>query len=370
MKGLENFDAKEHYRAYPGMPETGPDTGFHNQSEMRKISNLITDMTIQGAPLSEIARATRHSMCVIDAEKHNLDWRRSYSENGIAELKEKYQGGKNKGAATLISKASGRYDVPQRKEYRLSPKTIDEKGNKIYEETGATYINKKGVEKKYLERTTKMDNAFDTGKDAYSLSSGTRIENIYADHANKLKALANEARKEYVATPNLKYNPSAKKIYAAEVDSLNAKLNIALKNAPNERKAQLVADKIWESKVKDNPSLKMDKAEASKVRSQIIEGTRARAGTTRRELRNIDITDREWEAIQAGAVSHTTLTRILKNTDLDAIKERATPRSEKRGLSAAAKSRARAMLAAGHTQAEVAEACGVSVTTLRNNGLL
>ena len=372
LKGLENFDAKEHYKAYPGMPETGPTNGFHTQSEMGKISNLITDMTIKGAPPNEIARATRYSMTVIDAEKHNLDWRRSYSENGIAELKEKYQGGKNRGASTLISKASGRADVPQRKIYRITPNTIDEEGNKIFEETGASYTNKKGETKRYLERSTKMAET----NDAYSLSSGTRIENVYAEHANKLKALANEARKEYISTPNLKYSPEAKKTYSAEVDSLNAKLNIALKNAPNERKAQLVADKIWESKVKDNPELKSDRGEASKVKAQIIEATRVRSGTTPLKARDgspgrlITINDREWEAIQAGAVSHTTLTKILRNADLDEVRERATPRNNKKGMSATAKSRARAMLAMGYPQSEVAEACGVSVSTLRNNDLL
>lgn len=371
LKGLENFDPKEHYKAYPGMPETGPKTGFHTQSEMGKISNLITDMTIKGAPPNEIARATRYSMTVIDAEKHNLDWRRSYSDNGIAELKEKYQGGRNRGASTLISKASGRYDVPQRKPYRLTEKTIDDKGNKIFEETGATYINRKGQEKVRLEKSTKMAET----NDAYSLSSGTRIENIYAEHANKLKSLANEARKEYISTPNLKYSPEAKKTYSTEVDSLKAKLNIALKNAPNERKAQLVADKIFESKVKSNPELKNDKAEASKVKAQIIEATRIRAGTTPLKGRDgspgrlISITDKEWEAIQAGAVSHTTLTQILRNADLDEVRERATPRT-KRGMSSTAKARARAMLSMGYPQSEVAEACGVSVSTLRNNQLI
>lgn len=366
LKGLETFDAKERYKAYPGMKETGPENGFHTQNEMGKISNLITDMTIKGAPPSEIARATRYSMTVIDAEKHNLDWKRSYSENGIAELKEKYQGGKNRGASTLISKASGEARVPQRKEYRLSKDTIDAEGFKIFTPTGATYTTKSGKVKPYLEKTTQMAEA----RNAYELSSGSRIENIYADHANKLKSLANEARKEYISTKNLKYNPEAKKIYSAEVDSLKAKLNIALKNAPNERKAQLVANKIWETKLRDNPYLKNDKAEASKVRSQIIEATRLRSGTIGRKDRDIQITDREWEAIQAGAITHTTLTNILKNTDIDDIRERATPRNNKRGMTSSAKSRARAMLAAGYTQAEVAEAIGVSVSTLRNNDLL
>lgn len=364
---IENFDPKEYYRAYEGMPEVGPKTGFHKQSEMGKVSNLITDMTIKGATPSEIARAVRHSMTVIDAEKHNLDWRRSYEDNRIAELKEKYQGGKNNGASTLISASRGRYDVPQRKEYRLTKDTIDKQGNKIFEYAGESYVNKKGKTVIRTERSTKgaeLD-PFDP-----KINSGSAIEKIYANHSSKLKSLANEARKEYVSTPNLKYNPEAKKTYSKEVESLNSSLNIALKNKPNERKAQLVADKIWEAKVKDNPSLKEDKEEARKVKAQIIEAARTRAGTSHRKDRNIPISDREWEAIQSGAISHNKLEQILQNTDLDELKERATPRTNKRGMSGAAKSRARAMLAAGHSQAEVAEACGVSVTTLKNNGLL
>lgn len=363
LKELEVFDPKEYYRAYPGMPETGPKTGFHKQTEMGKISNLITDMTIKGATPSEIARATRHSMCVIDAEKHNLDWRRSYQENDIAHLKEKYQGGKNKGASTLISKASSEERVPQRRDgYSIDPKT----GEKIFSYTGNTWTDKNGKVKPMQDKSTKM---YETN-DAFSLSSGTNMESIYATHANKLKALGNEARKELIATPNLEYNSSARKTYSAEVDSLNAKLNKALKNHPNERKAQLVADVIFKAKKEENPKLKDDKEEARRVKAQIIEDTRARAGTTHRKDRNITITDREWEAIQAGALHHSKVEKILQNTDLDDIRERATPRDNKKGMSSSSIATARAMLRMGHTQAEVAKALGVSVSTLRNNNVM
>lgn len=364
LKELANFDPKEYYKAYPGMPETGPKTGFHKQMEMGKISNLITDMTIKGATPAEIARATRYSMTVIDAEKHNLDWRRSRDENGISQLKEKYQGGKNKGASTLISKASSDIRVDQRRDgYKINKDT----GEKIFSYTGATWTDPKtGKEKKRQDKSTKM---YETN-DAFSLSSGSQIEAIYATHANKLKALGNEARKELANTGNLQYNPSAYKSYSAEVDSLNHKLNIALKNAPNERKAQLAADVIFKAKREDNPILRTDKEEARRVKAQIIDYTRKRAGTSSREDRNIQITDREWEAIQAGALHHTKVEQILKNTDLDDIRERATPRSKNAGLSASAKARARAMLNAGYPQSEVAEALGVSVSTLRNNELL
>ena len=196
------------------------------------------------------------------------------------------------------------------------------------------------------------------------------MENIYATHANKLKALGNEARKEYISTPNLVYNPSAAKTYSAEIDSLNAKLNNALKNHPNERKAQLAADVIFKAKKEENPKLKDDKEEARRVKAQIIEETRARAGTTHRKDRNISITDREWEAIQAGALHHSRVQKILQNTDLDDIRERATPRDTKRGMTPSKIATAKAMLRMGHTQAEVAKALGVSVSTLRNNNVM
>lgn len=365
LKELEGFDPKEHYKAYPGMPKTGPETGFHKQTEMGKISNLITDMTIKGATPAEIARADKHSMVVIDAEKHNLDWRRSYQENNIAQLKEKYQGGKNKGAATLISRASSEYRVPegQRREgYKIDPET----GEKIFSYTGNTWTDKKGKEHLYPEKSTKM---YET-KDAFTLSSGTSMESIYATHANKMKALGNEARKEYISTPNLVYNPSARKTYSAEVDSLNAKLNNALKNAPNERKAQLAADVIFKTKREENPILKDDKKEAQRVKAQIIEEQRARAGTTKRSSRNIPITDKEWEAIQSGALHHSKVKQILDNTDLDDIRERATPRDNKRGMSSSSIARAKAMLRMGYSQADVAKELGVSVTTLKNNDVI
>lgn len=369
LKALEGFDPKIEYKEYPGMPKVGPKTGFHKQNEMGKISNLITDMTIKGATPSEIARAVKHSMVVIDAEKHNLDWRRSAQENDISQLKEKYQGGKNRGAATIISRASSEQRVPQRKDYyKINPDT----GEKIFEYTGETWTDPKtGKEKPREDKSTKMyeaDNAFKLTSGP-GLSAGTTIEGVYATHANKLKALGNQARKELYSTGNIVYNPSARKTYSAEVDSLNAKLNNALKNAPNERKAQLAADVIFKTKKAENPELQDNKEEARKVKAQIIEYTRQRAGTSKRKDRDITITDREWEAIQAGALHHTKVQQILQNTNLDDIKERATPR-DKKGMSSSSIARAKAMLRMGYPQSEVAKAVGVSVTTLKNNNVI
>src|SRR5690606_21658099 len=105
-------DSKREYPAYEGMPKM---TAKQKQSEMGKVSNLITDMTIKGANTNEIARAVRHSMVVIDAEKHNLNYKQSAIDNGISQLKQKYQGGADKGASTLISRTTSEQRVPTRK---------------------------------------------------------------------------------------------------------------------------------------------------------------------------------------------------------------------------------------------------------------
>ena len=353
LEGLIGFETKEAYPAYDGMPKVGPKTGFHKQREMGAVSNLITDMTIKGATDDEICRAVKHSMVVIDAEKHNLNYKQSYVDNGIAELKEKYQGGKNKGASTLISKAKSDYRVPKRKDtYQIDPNT----GEKLYSPANETYINKKGKE---VERTTTITK-MEATKDAYSLSSGTRMESIYAEHANKLKALANTARKEQISTGRLLYSPSARETYSEERASLLSKLNLALRNAPIERQAQLVANKMISSKIKYNPELKEDKDALKKLRAQTLTLTRARLGATRHA---ITIEPREWEAIQAGAISDSKLEEILRFADIDEVRKFATPRS-KTGMNAAAKTRARNLLNRGYTQSEVAKELGVSVNTL------
>lgn len=86
LDGLKDFDPQRDYKAYPGMPEV-KGSGFNKQQQMGNVSNLITDMTIKGATPDELARAVRHSMVIIDAEKHNLNYKQSAIDNNIAELK-------------------------------------------------------------------------------------------------------------------------------------------------------------------------------------------------------------------------------------------------------------------------------------------
>jgi hypothetical protein len=356
LAGLKGFDPKASYPAYEGMPKMTP---RQKAIEMGVVSNLITDMTIRGATPSELARGVRHSMVVIDAEKHNLNYKQSALDNGIGQLKAKYQGSSKAGASTLISRASAEIRVSDRKARSAAKGGAIDKatGEKVFEDTGATFVNRAG---KTVPKTIKSRKLAET-KDANTLSSGTTMEKVYADHSNGLKGLANEARKEMVNTKSTPYSPSAKAAYHKEVASLNAKLNVALKNRPLERQAQVLANTTLSAKRRANPDL--EPSEVKRFKSQALAEARRRTGAAKTQ---IQITDHEWAAIQAGGVSTNKLVQILNNTDLDAVKQLATPKSTI--LMTPAKSgRAHAMLAAGYTQADVADALGVSLSTLKKS---
>ena len=367
LKGLKNFDPITFYPPFDGMRTI--DGGTYNaktkqvaypdgkpqpqtmQTRMGEVSNLITDMTIKGANFDELARVVRHSMVVIDSEKHHLNYKLSHEDNGIAALSRKYQTSSRGGAATLISRAASKTRVPHRQSSpRIDPKT----GEKIHVLTGQTYVNAKG---QLVERKS-VSNKMAEVSDAHTLSSGRPIEIVYADYANSLKGLAKEARKEALSTTPIPYSPSARVAYEKEVATLNAQLNIALKNKPRERQAQTQANSIVERKKQANPGLSKD--DIKKLNNQALAEARARTGA-KKTL--INITDKEWEAIQAGAVSPSKLTEILQNSDLSRIKQLATPYQTDQ-ISPVNAGRAKSMLSAGYTQAEVAEVLGISVTTL------
>jgi hypothetical protein len=363
LKGLKDFEPKDDYRAYPGMPETSQKNGFNKQMEMGKVSNLITDMTLKGATDEELTRAVKHSMVVIDAEKHNLDWRRSARENGISDLKRKYQGGANSGASTLISQASSDKRVPERKEIAPDKRTGERRyiyTNRKYDpgtrdpETGKWMPTGKLVEAQ--TKTTKMADT----KDAHTLSSGTVMEDIYANYANQLKSMANQARKEAIATTSVPYSPSARKAYAKEVASLDAKYKQSMANKPLERQAQLITDTVVRAKLNANPEIKTDPDRRKKIQNQALREARERTGASKSDF---DITDREWEAIQAGAIHKTRLEALLDAADSDRVRELALPRTDK-AISTNVVSRAKNMRASGKTQAEIADALGISTTTV------
>lgn len=353
LKGLEGFDPKLEY----GGKKEGTFKPMKNtQTEMGKISNLITDMTLKGATQDELARAVRHSMVVIDAEKHKLDYKQSEIDNGIASLKKKYQGTMDadgryhEGAATLISRAKSETSVLKRKG---SPK-INDDGSLSYKEVIEEYTDKDGKIKVRTQKSTKMAET----RDARTLSSGTPQEEAYADYANKMKSLANQARKEMVNTGKIAYSASAKTAYEPEVTSLMAKLNVALKNAPRERQAQVIANATVAAKKKDNPD--MTSSEIKKANQQALSSARASVGAKRN---SIEITDREWEAIQAGAISENKLTQILNNTNIDTLRQMATPRATT-SLSTAKVNRISAMSNSGYSTSEIADALGVSTSTV------
>lgn len=366
LRELQDFDPKTRYPGYEGMKVMTP---RQKGIEMGRVSNLITDMTLQKATDAEIARAVKHSMVVIDAEKHKLNWKQSEEDNQIKQLMKKYQKSAAGGASTLISRSTSEEKVFERKEKRKSQMTEAElkayyEGEKIWEYTGRTYYDKKtdSYKPKMMDSTQGYE-----AKDAFKLTSGgskdnpgTMMESIYATHSNKMKALANDARKESRGTQMPHQNPSAKKVYAEEVASLNAKWNTAMKNKPLERQAQLIANKTVAAKRKSNPQ--MDNDELKRLKSQALDAARHRVG---KKPYNIVITDREWEAIQSGAVSSTRLKSIIDNADIDKVKERAMPRNTG-GLTATQKSRIKAMYAAGHTQREIADKLGISISSVSN----
>lgn len=356
LEGLKGFDPQRSYPAYEGMKVMSART---KAIQMGEVSNLITDMTIRGATHQELAAAVRHSMVVIDAEKHKLNWKQSAIDNGIPALKAKYQGGTRAGASTLISKARSEERVPERK-----PRPAKEggpvdrtTGEKRFVNTGATYTDAKGRTVVRTIRSTKLAET----SDAHTLSSGTPIERVYADHSNRLKALANKARLAAVNTKPIPYSPAAKVAYASQVQSLTRKLNTAQQNRPLERQAQLVANAIVKAKRDANPD--MEPSDLKKIQGLALAEARARTGAGKQR---IAITPQEWAAIQAGAISNNKLLDILTNADLDVVRELATPRTKVK-MTNAKLSRAKAMVSLGYTQAEIADQLGVSLTTLKES---
>ena len=367
LKELEGFDPKMAYPERPGMKYMR-----NTQTEMGKISNLITDMTLLGASDAELARAVRHSMVVIDAEKHKLDYKQSEIDNGIASLKKKYQGhydenGRYKeGAGTIISRAKSQQSVLKR---QGSPIIDPETGKQTWKVADDLTYEKRIVDKKTGEvttktitRTQKSTKMYETD-DAYTLVSKAKnpTELAYADYANAMKAMGNAARKAMVTTKDTPYNPEARAVYKKEVDSLEAKLNVALKNAPRERQAQTIANAVVQAKKKDNPD--MTNKELKKAGQQALDAARRQVGAKKEQ---VVITDREWEAIQAGAISTNKLKKILDNADMDKVKQLATPKSSNK-VNTQTINRIKALKANGYTNAEIANKLGISTSTVIKN---
>lgn len=357
LERLRDFNPKTEYK----LPEGGKRiTASGMQKQMGDVSNLITDMTIKQASTDELARAVRHSMVVIDSYKHSLDYKRSAADHGIKQLKEKYQNSASGGASTLISRSglNAGERIPKRKPrpYAEGGPIDKETGKKVYVETGEEYVDRNGKTVRKTEKVPRLSIVDDVSV----YSSGTPMERVYVDHANKLKELGNRARKEMINTPSLTYSPSAKRIYAPEVAALDAKLSLAIANRPRERQAQLIANEVVRLKREAKPVMESD--ERKKIEQQALNEARARLNAKKP---SIVPTPKEWEAIQAGAISNAKLETILANTDIDQIRRLATPKIVKL-MTPAKASRAASMLDRGFTREEVASALGVSLSTLDN----
>ena len=365
LKALEGFDPKTAY----AVPEGNPNNvrlmkKEEKQREMGVISNLITDMTLRGADEDELARAVKHSMVVIDAEKHKLDYKRSERENGIPELKQKWQIRVDEegamhygGASTLLSRRKQTVRVPER---RGSVRVDKETGEYIYKESGRTFTDPKTGKERKAEDTVSL---ISETKDARTLSSGTIQENLYADFSNKLKAMANQARKEAANMKGIQRNPEAAKTYAPEVASLKEKYNNMIANKPKERKAMLIANANIKAKIQEqglDPTI--DKKEIKKISSVEMQRARDSVGASGRKSK-VTFTDREWEAVQAGAISDNMLTKFLNSSDSDEIVKRAMPKNVA-VMTSAKMSKANAMLRSGYSYAEIAKACGVPESTV------
>lgn len=389
LKDLEGFDNKLEYGGEKRIGSDGKEHYYRNgkeysimkktDTEMGRISNLITDMTLAGADEKELARAVKHSMVVIDAEKHKLDYKASERDNNIAALKRTYQGKTTGGASTIMSKAKGEYDVPKRqgtpkinikgKEW-YDPKKPE--GSLIYKTADdANYtierINKRTgkvetINKTRTQKSTKMGEA----DDANTLVSQYKhpMELVYADYANAMKSLANKARLEMVNTGKIAYSRNARKIYADEVKSLNTKLNKAELNITKERAAnRIAAAKVNDKRVEaENNGEPLKAKDIRKAGQQALTKAREEVGSIARRDRNIVISDKEWEAIQAGAVSETILKRILNNSDPDVLRQRAMPK-EKKTVQTATINRIKAM-SASYTIKQIADKLGLSTSTV------
>lgn len=441
LEGLKGFDNKLQYGTEERVGPDGTKRYYRGDREVKImkntntqmgiISNLITDMTLAGASNDELAAAVRHSMVVIDAEKHKLDYKQSYVDNNIAALQKKYQPKYDKdgnvigggGASTIISKSKGQKIVDKRKgEARINIKgkkwydpskpegsllytkaddkdlyyadsTYDKKagtktvvttdGKKItynmndkkvrdkYEpvmvkdpKTGKVYYTNKDGTIKYRtkKRTINSTNMGETD-DAMTLVSRSRhpMEMLYADYANSMKAMANRARVEMINTGNLESNPTAKKIYAKEVSSLEAKLNDALKNTVRERTATRLASAEIKRKQADDPDMKPGDLKKASQRS--LSKFRSEVNSVSRKKRAIQITDKEWEAIQAGAISENKLKKILNNSDPDSLRSRAMPK-ETNTLSTAQINRMKRLSDSNFTLSQIAEKMNLSPSTV------
>lgn len=404
IRDLIDFEPKEVFKKPDSAVPTGHGDGFKKGMRMGLASNLITDMTLGGASLPEIIRAIKYSMVVIDAEKHNLDWQAAYKIYGIKKLEHDYTAhvGANGdilygGGSTLISMRKKTVSVPEEKMYGKIDK---ETGELIKAQTGRTFdrykklgrrinldlsdeelaskvvvdgveypkyrINKRGYVSKFVKANVPAmtKKPLVLVEDAHNIGRGTKMEGIYADHIEALKTLANKARLESVRINATGVsNPRAKEQYAAEYDSLMAKLDAAQRRRPYERQAQRLANAQYQEKLNAHPEYEDDEDMQEKLKKQCLMEAKARVGLPQGK-KKFPITEREWEAIQAGVLSAEKLKLIYDFGDPDDFRALAMPKNGPNVTKATiAKIKARASM--GYSFEEIAKQLGISTSTVK-----
>lgn len=415
LDGLKDFDPKAEYKIPYTDREEGKKHGYQymtkqgTQTQMGLVSNLITDMTLKGADESELVRAVKHSMVVIDAEKHGLDYKRSEKDNRIRDLKVKYQGRVNEngkfstGASTIISRAKSKVDVPETKgtpqidKIWTGTEWVDaptKEGKLYFKESGRTYpevklynpeTQKKEVVTSYFKdgkvyyknwdgnyveaddsvsvkikpAMEKMD-AMKIIDDASQLSSGYAKEIPYVNYANSMKQLAREARLMYTQTNDIAYDKAARQVYDAEYTSLKQKLTHAQSKAPRERQAQRYSTYI--ANAKRDAAVEMSDGEYKKIKQRALEEARVDLGVIGGDYK-FEITNKEWEAIQSGAIPKSMLESILNYADSTMIKQLAMPR-ESAVVPDSVQMKINTYSDKGYTPAQIAERLHISKSTV------
>lgn len=426
LPGLANFDPNK-YEGVPSRPGYYKDEASGKEYklitpklkglEMGKVSNLITDMTLRGATDSELTRAVKHSMVVIDAEKHHLDYKRSAEDNAIDALKKKYQlhvdnidysklTQVNPGYQAQVDKLRGKLMDPSTslKDKAKIQKQIDAKMLKVIDpaeikapgrigEGAATIVsrhsnkvttggkpititkviapgekgNMRGLEDKvtteFVIRNRKksyITNMIDDAKVYLDDNSDIR-EKHYANYVNDLKDRVKKVDIEMSKYKIPKIDKKAALIYQNEVKSLSKKLNESMLNAPKERLAQVLATTNYRKQIENAGGEEVfEKDKLKKMKNTALVNARAITGASRKA---VDITDEEWDAIQANAISATMLKDLTKHMNDDQLKALATPR-EKKTITPSSKSRIVTLLNNNYTVAEIANMYGLSSSTV------
>lgn len=306
-------------------------TPRYKQTEMGNVSNLITDMTIKGATDTELARAVKYSMVVIDSEKHHLDYKAAKSAYAINALQKKYMtkinpdtGRKSIGANTLISVA----------------KHESEKG-----EGKGSLISKLANEGKLSK-----------------INSGSPVENAYQAYIEKLQTIKNEGRKAVQSVDIPKRDPKAAKIYSKEVISLNSKIKSIESQAPLERKAQTEANRAFKDYLDANPDISQDRKKS--LKSEMLNNARSANGIDPYD-KKVHISPQEWDAIQANAISKTALEKLLSKADMDELRNYATPKNIPTVSANKLASIKRLMSSGKYSLAEIAQSTGLSANAIK-----